>query len=634
MALDFRNCNTLWASVCVESLWYLGLTKAVLCPGSRSAPLTIAFAQHAGIEAISILDERSAAFFALGMAKRMGVFVVVVCTSGTAGANFYPAVIEARESSTPLFVLTADRPPELRYCHAGQAIDQNKLFGHYPKWQTELALPAANLEHLQYLRQTLIHAWEQASHLPAGPVHLNCPFRDPLVPTADPKIQNLQASFPTQQFFRHLPQVKPIGFSKVFKETHDPLPQRTLPKQSTKLSRIPQSPFPIPHSFPQKGLIIVGPTLQHNPEAYCQTIAQLSHHLNWPVLTDALNPLRNHERLNPNLICTYDLLLRNETVATTLQPERVLQLGELPTSKQLRSWLAQLSCDRWVISPHIDNFDPLHGNTIHIPYSLEEFVAWIETVSELDFGLDSGLDSELDSGHNSKSDSVRSYGQLWSDLDHTIQQGINQVMGSIEDLCEPKIPWLLSQSLPPHTPLFIANSTPIRDMEWFWQRNNLFIQPYVNRGANGIDGTLSTALGMAHGAQSSVLLTGDLALLHDTNGFLHTTHLRGHLTIILINNQGGGIFELLPIARFDPPFETYFATPQPIEFAPLCQSYGVDYHAITSWEKLLQVLNPLPKQGVRVLEVKTDRKADATWRLANLPRFANDLLQNDGPLPQ
>jgi 2-succinyl-5-enolpyruvyl-6-hydroxy-3-cyclohexene-1-carboxylate synthase len=190
--IDFRNLNSLWASIIVETFNCVGLTTAVVCPGSRSTPLTLAFAQHQKIDTIPILDERSAAFFALGKAKQLHSPVVLVCTSGTAGANFYPAAIEAKESRVPLIILTADRPPELRHCHAGQTIDQIKLYGNYPNWQTELALPEAELTMLRYLRQNIIHAWECAVFPYPGVVHLNIPFREPLAPTIEPEIVALE----------------------------------------------------------------------------------------------------------------------------------------------------------------------------------------------------------------------------------------------------------------------------------------------------------------------------------------------------------------------------------------------------------------------------------------------------------
>jgi 2-succinyl-5-enolpyruvyl-6-hydroxy-3-cyclohexene-1-carboxylate synthase len=166
---------------------------------------------------------------------------------------------------------------------------------------------------------------------------------------------------------------------------------------------------------------------------------------------------------------------------------------------------------------------------------------------------------------------------------------------------------------------------PVRDVEYFWKPNNLGLRSYFNRGANGIDGTLSTALGITHRQQSSVMLTGDLALLHDTNGFLMRNKFVGHLTIVLINNNGGGIFEMLPIAKFDPPFEEFFGTPQDIDFAQLCATYNVQHELITYWEELQQRLNPLPNKGIRVLELRTNRKTDAKWRQDNLGKFSANI---------
>jgi 2-succinyl-5-enolpyruvyl-6-hydroxy-3-cyclohexene-1-carboxylate synthase len=202
----------------------------------------------------------------------------------------------------------------------------------------------------------------------------------------------------------------------------------------------------------------------------------------------------------------------------------------------------------------------------------------------------------------------------WCELEGQIRDKIDDKMSGISQLFEGKVAWLLSQILPPETPLFIANSMPVRDVEWFWVPGNRRIRPFFNRGANGIDGTLSTAVGIAHRSESTVILTGDLALLHDTNGFLLRQKLVGHLTIILINNNGGGIFEMLPISQFEPPFEEFFATPQSVNFAQLCGSYGVEHHLIESWAELQELLNPLPKVGIRVLEVPTNRKVDAKWR--------------------
>ncbi|OUL27090.1 2-succinyl-5-enolpyruvyl-6-hydroxy-3-cyclohexene-1-carboxylic-acid synthase [Nostoc sp. RF31YmG] len=582
-----KNVNQLWAYILTETLKRLGLTCAVICPGSRSTPLTVAFAQQMpDIEAISILDERSAAFFALGQAKASGRPVVLVCTSGTAGANFYPAVIEARESRVPLLVLTADRPPELRDCHSGQTIDQLKLYGIYPTWQTELALPSPDMEMLAYLRQTIIHAWDKSQTPTAGPVHLNIPLRDPLAPIPDGiDFSYLESQFHPKEFFAAVTNTIPLPI------THCPLP--------------------IPSEWQQcdRGIIIAGVAQPQQPQDYCRAIAQLSQTLKWPVLAEGLSPVRNYADVNPYLISTYDQILRNPQLAKQLAPKMVIQVGEMPTSKELRTWVSTTQPRRWVIDPSDQNLDPLHGRTTHLRISIEELGTW----------------GQEDRGEKSSS-SLPDYLQLWCTAEMQVREAVDQTLATMEELFESKAAWLLSQSLPPGTPLFIANSMPVRDVEFFWKPNNLGVRSHFNRGANGIDGTLSTALGIAHRHQSSVMLTGDLALLHDTNGFLIRNKFVGHLTILLINNNGGGIFEMLPIAKFDPPFEEFFGTPQNIDFSQLCATYGVEHELITSWQQLQQKLNPLPDKGIRVLELRTNRKVDVKWRQQNLSKFASDIV--------
>ncbi|MEH2465677.1 2-succinyl-5-enolpyruvyl-6-hydroxy-3-cyclohexene-1-carboxylic-acid synthase [Nostoc sp.] len=580
MPIAYKNVNQLWAYILTETLKRLGLTCAIICPGSRSTPLAVAFAQQVPeIEAISILDERSAAFFALGQAQATGRPVVLVCTSGTAGANFYSTVIEASYSRVPLLVLTTDRPPELRDCHSGQTVDQLRLYGNYPNWQTELALPSADLGMLAYLRQMVIHSWERAQTPTKGPVHLNIPFRDPLAPVPDgTDLSYLQSQFQPEDFFAGIVNTTPFA--------------------------IPDSRFSIPKEWKEcdRGIIIAGVAQPQQPQEYCRAIAQLSQTLKWPVLAEGLSPVRNYAELNPYLISTYDLILRNQQLAKQLAPEMVIQVGEMPTSKELRNWIDATQPRRWVIDPSDQNLDPLHGRTMHLRISVEDIKAEERNLS---FSSD--------------------YGKKWCDAEAKVRLVVDQTMGKINEIIESKAAWLISQILPPGTPLFIANSMPVRDVEYFWKPNNLGVRSHFNRGANGIDGTLSTALGIAHRQQSSVMLTGDLALLHDTNGFLIRNKFVGHLTIVLINNNGGGIFEMLPIAKFDPPFEEFFGTPQDIDFAQLCATYNVQHELITSWQQLQQRLNSLPATGIRVLELQTNRKTDAKWRQENLWQFATDI---------
>ncbi len=576
MPIDFRNTNLVWTSILVETLYRLGLTTAIICPGSRSAPLTVAFAQHPDIAAYPVLDERSAAFFALGIARQTKRAVALVCTSGTAGANFYPAVIEARESRVPLLVLTADRPPELRDCNAGQAIDQHRLYGTFTNWQTELAVPSLEPSLLAYLRQTLVYAWEQTCYPVSGPVHLNLPLRDPLAPLPQPEAETIAATFNTTTFFS--------GLS----------PHLVTPTKLVHPTSLP--------TLPPQGLIIAGLAQPADPEQYCRAIAHLAKTLHYPVLAEALSPVRNYANLNPYLVTTYDAILRNVRLAEELIPTTVIRVGDMPTSKQLRTWLTTTQPRQWVIDPDGRNLDPLHGQTTHLRFPVEALLQM--EIAPLPH---------------------HSYCDRWCQLEAQVSGAIAQTMTNTSDLFEGKVAWLLSQVLPVGTPLFISSSMPARDMEFFWSANNSQVKPFFNRGANGIDGSLSTALGMAHGQSGGVMLTGDLALLHDTNGFLLRPQLAGHLTIVLINNNGGGIFEMLPIAKFDPPFETFFATPQAVDFAQLCVTYSVEYEAIASWDQLKERLNPLPTTGVRLLEIRCDRKTDARTRQHHLGTLAANI---------
>lgn len=589
MALDFRNTNTLWASVIVETLQHLGVTTAVLCPGSRSGPLAIAFAANTSIQAIPVLDERSASFFALGVARQAKQPVALICTSGTAGANFYPAVIEARESCIPLLIMTADRPPELRHCNSGQAIDQQKLYGSFPHWYVELATPSLELAQLTYVRQTLFQAWERTQWPEPGPVHLNIPFRDPLapIPEINPQLQAIQSQIHAESFF--------AGVDSSLSLIHNPA--MTVFHTTSVLTLLETW-----QTCPQ-GIIIGGLAQPQQAEAYCRAIAQLSQYLGWPVLAEGLSPLRNYADLNPNLISTYDVLLRNPQLQQALQPKMVIRIGEVPTSKALRQWLNHVQPRRWIFDATGRNLDPLHGTTTHLRLEIERFATALPPTSAL----------------------LHPYLSLWKTAESQLRSQLDQTLASLDYNFEGKAAWLLSQTLPLGTPVFVASSTPVRDVEYFWKPNALNIRPFFNRGANGIDGTLSTALGIAYRQQSSVLLTGDLSLLHDTNGFLLRPQWHGHLTIVLINNNGGGIFEMLPFADFDPPFEQYFATPQSIEFASLCRTYGIDHELIQDYQHLQERLNPLPEVGIRVLEIRCDRKLDARWRQDVLTQLALNL---------
>lgn len=570
-SIDPRNTNTLWCSVLVETLARLGLTHAIVSPGSRSTPLTLALSRHPQIETLPVLDERSAGFFALGLARQQGRPVVLVCTSGSAGAHYLPALIEAHESEVPLLVLTADRPPEMRACSSGQTIDQQKLFGDYVTAYLELGVPETVLERLRYVRQTLAHAWDRTLGPVAGPVHLNVPFRDPLAPIAEPGVSSVAEAL-DDTFFAHL--------------TTQPVAKT----QATYWQRANTA----------RGLIVAGPASPRDPHAYAATVGRLAAAAGWPILADALSTLRTHRPEQGHVITSYDLILRDERSAQALLPRQVICLGGWPTSKVLRAFIERSQAEILMVSLSDQNRDALHGKTRQIYAPVESLAIQGAPLPE------------------------ESYQRLWVQAETAGRQALDSMVQRQPGF-EGNVAWTLARALPPETPFFVAGSMPVRDVEYFWPANRGEQHFAFNRGANGIDGTLSTALGWSHRNRPGVLLTGDLALLHDTNGALILPKFKGSLTIVLINNRGGGIFEHLPIASFDPPFEDYFATPQNIDFSRWAATYGIAHVDVRGEAQLTDLVRSLPTSGVRLLEITTDRKADAAYRKREFARLAAEV---------
>lgn len=575
--LDFRNTNTLWASVLVETLVRLGARQAVTCPGSRSTPLTIALARHPRLETHPVLDERSAAFLALGLARRRHVPTVLVCTSGTAAANFLPAIIEAQESRVPLLVLTADRPPEMRDCRSGQTIDQLKLYGGHVNFFHELAVPAPTVPALRYVRQLAIQAWDRALAPVAGPVHVNCPFRDPLPPVPDGRTDGLAARLRPADFFRA---VRPLSAPE------------SVPA--------PAAVRAVLGGGARRGLIIAGPAQPADPARYGRAVARLARASGWPVLADVLSPVR--EAAGPGFvpIAAYDMIVRSAAQGAALRPERVLVLGEWPTSKRLRAWLEEAEVEAVFVGDEAGDADALHVRSRRLRGSVEALAAarWPAPAAPA------------------------AWRRAWQQAEAAAQRGLDRQLRTAPARFEGRVARLLARHLPRGTAVFVANSMPVRDLEYFWPAGRGRRPVLFNRGANGIDGTLSTALGVAHGQGPVVLVTGDLAFLHDSNGLLFAPRFRGRLTVLVINNAGGGIFEHLPVARFDPPFEEYFATPQAVSLAGLCAAHGVAHVQVRDWARLPRLLAAPPPAGVRVLEVRTDRKRDAACRQALLAAVA------------
>lgn len=558
--LDFRNVNALWGSVLVETLVRCGVRHLVASPGSRSTPLTLQAARHPGLEALAVLDERSAAFLALGLARRSGRAVALVCTSGTAAANYLPAVVEARMSGVPLLVLTADRPPEMRACRSGQTIDQVKLFGAHVIHFHEAAVPAADLGLLRYLRQTVAHAVARCGGPVAGPVHLNLPFRDPLPPLEDGSAEALRNRV-TAAFFRHL----------------------GPPRDAV--------PVPGPMRLGGRGLIVAGQARPADPAAYARAVGRLARRLGWPVLADVLSPLRHHARSVPGLVTRYDLIARSSELARELRPEHVVVLHDWPTSKALRQWLGAVDAPTTLVIRQDENPDALHGAARVVPADVASFASAVR-------------------GRRAPAAWLR----RWSELERRADRALRRGLAGAHPAFEGRVAATLPSLLPRGSTVMVAASMPVRDAEYFWPANDRTLAVHSNRGANGIDGTLSTAVGLALGGSPVVLLTGDLSFLHDSNGLLLARTLRGRsLTVVVINNNGGGIFEHLPIARFDPPFERFFATPQEVDLGRLCAAHAVPHAVVRGLDDLARRLARAAR-GLRVLEWRSDRKADAAFR--------------------
>ena len=575
------NKNMLWGHVAAETLSKLGLNFAVISPGSRSAPLTIGFTQNQKIKSITILDERSAGFFGLGKSMQSNTAVLLICSSGTATANLYPAVIEASLSNIPLLIFTADRPGELQECHAPQTINQKKIFGNYTRWQIDLNTPKAEINAFRYLRQSLMHALSRTKYPSPGPVHVNFPFRDPLVPIKDEKIYTLREKVNKSNFYSH---ISPLNNS-----LYTITPNIDL-KKRLKLYLY------------KKGIIIIGPTIVQNCTVFSKCIASIAYSLGWPVITDVLNPLRNFKDENQYLICHYDIFLRNENIRKKLKPDCVLAIGALPTSKILSEWLTKIDVITYLINKNYDNWDPYHRRVCHV-------------YAELNF---------FEKIFFKKQIKLPSYTKSWLNYDKKISLSIDRLMKKQNFLFEGKIPWILSKFLPTHTPFHIGNSMPIRDAECFWRSNNKQIIPNFNRGANGIDGTISSGMGMAFNNRPSVLLTGDLSFLHDTNGLLVSKELQGSLTIIVINNQGGRIFNNLPIAKFNFICERYFVTPQNINIEKLAEAYSIPCYVPKKWIGVVSHIKQLPSLGVKIILINTNQKKDITFRKNIIKKLANN----------
>jgi 2-succinyl-5-enolpyruvyl-6-hydroxy-3-cyclohexene-1-carboxylate synthase len=540
-----------------DELARCGMTDACTAPGSRSAPLLLALAREPGLRTWSHVDERCAGFFALGLAKETGRPVAVATTSGTAAAELFPAVHEAREARVPLLVLTADRPPELREVGAGQTIDQIGLYGRAAKWFFEVGDHPATPERLGWMRALACRAYWATGTGRAGVVHLNFPLREPLVPTGP---------LPGDESGR------PGGAPWIAR----PGPADRLPEPVT-LARVVELVERRP-----RGAIVCG--RWEGSRELGLAAAGLSETAGYPVLADPLS----WGRLEGTAVAHYDALLRDQRFTAAHAPELVIRVGDLPTSKPLRAWLAAASgSEQLALAPDGVFQDPDMA---------------VSTVLDADAAV---VLAELNERLKRAPDAA--WVAAWREADDTASQAIDQVLEG--ELSEPWVARELGRRLPADATLFVASSMPVRDAETFFPARADPPRVLGNRGANGIDGTVSSAFGAAARAPGpTVLLTGDVALAHDVGGLLGASRLGLKLTIVLLNNQGGGIFHFLPVAGESDVFEEHVATPTGLDFARVAAAYECQLHRIADAAEFTSGLEEaLAAPTTTILEVRTDR---------------------------
>ncbi|MBA3823885.1 MAG: 2-succinyl-5-enolpyruvyl-6-hydroxy-3-cyclohexene-1-carboxylic-acid synthase [Ktedonobacterales bacterium] len=555
----------------VDELWRAGVTDVVICPGSRSTPLAFAFAaRQQDIKVWMHVDERSAAFFALGLAKVKHVPVALVCTSGTAAANFFPAIAEANLTHVPLIVLTADRPPELRDNGAPQTIDQNRLYGTHVKWYSEAPLPDATPAAIRAIRTLADRAAATARIVPAGPVHLNMPFREPLVPSGEIPTQT-PANLPENGLFRG-------GASMNAYALH------AFPSVSEGIAGL--------MSDQQCGLIIVG---AHNSEELPRQILALAKILDYPILADPLSHLRAWD--DEHIITSYDAFLRDPHVVEAVEPHIILRFGAMPTAKPVLQYLQRYSgCHVIVVNGDGDWNDPtqLAGEMI--------FAEPTQFCAEL-------FETIRTRKHQSNApEQQNTWMACWRAAERVTKAALQSGIDAFNETFEGRVFTELAEILPDRATLFVGNSMPIRDCDtFFWGKPGVTI--VGNRGANGIDGITSSALGVsAARGGNTVLVIGDLSFYHDMNGLLAAKLHDLDLTVVLINNDGGGIFSFLPQADYPEHFEQVFGTPTGLDFRPAVEMYGGRFTRPDNWADFRSALiRGMEEGGLHVVEVATDR---------------------------
>jgi 2-succinyl-5-enolpyruvyl-6-hydroxy-3-cyclohexene-1-carboxylate synthase len=563
--VDPTNANTALASAFTEELARSGLRLAVISPGSRSTPLAVALWRQPEIEVAVIVDERSAGFFALGAAQASGEPVALLCTSGTALVNYHPAVVEADESGIPLVVLSADRPPELRGIGAGQTIDQIKSFGASVRWFCEVGTHEADDSGLLHYRSVACRAMARArGEVRPGPVHLNLPWREPLAPVA---VEGAVTA------------TDPLALEGRDKR---PLTAVTRIDLEPSIFLLDEMAGHIGDAI--SGVIVAGRQL--DPELR-EPLAHLARVSGFPVLADPTSQLRCGPHDRSHVVAAYDLLLREEHFARSVVPELVLRFGEMPTSKPLRAWLAASGADEIAVDP---------------------FGGWNEPTNRAAAILRADP-SECASGWAARLEGLegreRPLPDRWLEAEQAAQAALDEALGDGE-ITEPALHRALGAAPQDGDLVYTSSSMPIRDQEVFVAPSATDVHFLSNRGANGIDGLVSSGIGAARASgRPTTIVTGDLGLLHDLGSLAALREVKTPVRIVVIDNAGGGIFHFLPQEEALPEdeFEALLGTPRGIDAAKAAALFDLPHRRLDSLAELPEAL----AAGTGLIEVKTDR---------------------------
>ncbi len=570
--VDPTNANTALASAFAEELARGGLKLAVVSPGSRSTPLAVALWRQPEIEVKVIVDERSAGFFGLGAAQASGEPVALLCTSGTALVNYHPAVVEADESAVPLVVLSADRPPELRGIGAGQTIDQIKTFGSSVRWFCEVGTHEADDSGLLHYRsvacRTLATARGEAR---PGPVHLNLPWREPLAPV--PVEGAVTATDPLALEGRDGRPLTAV--------THIDLEPSTF--------LLDEVAGHIGNAI--SGVIVAGRQL--DPELR-EPLAHLARVSGFPILAEPTSQLRCGPHDRSHVVAAYDLLLRDERFARSVVPDLILRFGAMPTSKPMRAWIEASGADQIVVDPYGGWNEPSRRAAAILRADPTELAqGWAARLEGLE-----GRERPLP--------------DRWLEAETAAQTALDEALTGDGEITEPALHRALGRSHRDGDLVYTSSSMPIRDQEAFLPASTTDVSFLSNRGANGIDGLISSGVGAAQaGGRPTTIVSGDLGLLHDVGGLAALREVETPVRIVVIDNDGGGIFHFLPQeeALGNDEFEALLGTPRGVDVAKAAALFDLPHHRLDS----LAELPPALAAGTGLIEVKTDRRKNLAF---------------------